>query len=418
MHKLFSTSLCLLAFSCMAQESVIKSYVERYQEIAISEMHRSGIPASIKLAQGILESDAGRSDLATNAHNHFGIKCGVGWEGGTFFKHDDDHDRRGRLIPSCFRVFQDADASYIAHSEFLRDPRKDYRYGFLFELDPYDYKSWAWGLKQSGYATNPKYALLLISLIEKYYLYSFDYYEPQKLLVSVENEIEPKPIYSHSFIQRRKLQTPEWKHKPDKIPFIEGIVRNNGLHMVYAKEGDTPDKIARRHGRSLKNILNFNERLTSRDQPLKYTERVYFQKKKRRYKGSLKFHTVEVGETMYDIAQTYGIQLEKLYIRNRMFPGTEPAIGEKICLKGMIRSKNRPKLRYVSNTDLAVEEAARLTHSIDQGRNSPEDKKHIVSSGETLYAIANQYNVSVKSLMDLNNLESNLITPGQILVIN
>ncbi|NND31233.1 MAG: LysM peptidoglycan-binding domain-containing protein [Saprospiraceae bacterium] len=418
MHKLFSISLCLLALNSLAQEHSIKSYVELYQEIAIAEMHRTGIPASIKLAQGILESDAGRSDLANNAHNHFGLKCGVGWEGDTYFKDDDDRDRRGRLIPSCFRVFESAEASYIAHSEFLLDPRKAYRYGFLFELDPYDYKSWAWGLKQSGYATNPKYALLIISIIEKYYLYSFDYYEPQKLLVSTETEFRPKPTYTHSFIQRRKLQTPQWKQRPEKIPVIDAVITNNGLLMAYARQGDTPEEIAARHGRSLKDVLAYNERLTSRDQQLRFTERVYFQKKKRAYKGSLKYHTVVEGETMYDIAQTYGIQLEKLYVRNRMYPGTEPAHGEKICLKGMIKSKNRPKLRYVDNGDLALQERPPSAPPEHKIRITRSEKKHVVNSGETLYAIASQYNITVALLKDLNNLESNLIRPGQVLVIN
>lgn len=418
MHKLFSIGLCLLAFSCMAQETHVMDYIERYREIAIEEMHRTGIPASIKLAQGILESDAGKSDLASEAHNHFGLKCGISWEGETYFKHDDDHDRRGRLIPSCFRVFDSPEASFVAHSEFLLDPRKAYRYGFLFELDPYDYKSWAWGLKQSGYATNPRYALLLISIIEKYSLYSFDYYEPQKLLVSREIPQEPKPTFSHSLIQYRKLQSPEWKQKPEKIPFIEGVITNNGLQMAYAKQGDTPEEIASRHGKSLKDILAFNEGVKSRDQPLEFTERVYFQKKKRSYKGSIKFHLVEEGEDMYDIAQTYGIQLEKLYIRNRMFPGTEPAVGEKINLKGMVKSKNRPQLRYVPEDEEKGSEVIVYNRLPTKEMEDRPIKKHVVNVGETLYAIASKYQISVASIKDLNNLESNLIRPGQVLVIN
>lgn len=419
MHKLFSTGLLSLLFiSCFAQDaSVIQDFVDRYREIAIEEMHRTGIPASIKLAQAILESDAGQSDLAINSHNHFGLKCGVEWDGPTYYKKDDDRDRKGRLIPSCFRAFNTSEESFIAHSEFLLDPRKAYRYSFLFDLDPLDYKSWAWGLKQSGYATNPRYAILLISLIERYELYSYDYYQPQSLLASASEAPPPppKPTYQHSLIQKRQVQSPEWKNEPSQMPTIEGVITNNGLDMVYARSEDTPESIAERYNRSLKDILLFNEKIEHRNQVLKFTERVYFEKKKRSYKGSITYHTVVEGETMYDIAQTYGIMLEKLYVRNRMYPGTEPATGERIKLRGMVKSKDRPKLRYVSHKDLAVEAVAPVSR-LEQ--SSVIRKQHVVSNGDTLYGIAKQYRVSVDILRQLNKLDSNLIRPGQILYVD
>ena len=157
----------------VANNEPIVQYVDKYKEIAISEMHRSGIPASIKLAQGILESNSGRSTLAIKANNHFGIKCGKYWDGSTFYRKDDDY-RNGQLIESCFRKFKDALQSFIAHSDFLLNPGSKYRYGFLFGLDPLDYQSWAKGLKKSGYATDATYAEKLISIIEKYQLFRFD----------------------------------------------------------------------------------------------------------------------------------------------------------------------------------------------------------------------------------------------------
>ena len=166
--------LFLMLTCCAVAQDPIEVYIDQYKDIAIQEMDRTGIPASIKLAQAILESDAGRSNLATKAKNHFGIKCGYDWKGPTFKKKDDDRDRRGKLIKSCFRSYKDPRSSFIDHSEFLLDPNKEHRYGPLFEIPKKQYKKWAKGLKKSGYATNPKYDKLLIDLIERYALYKFD----------------------------------------------------------------------------------------------------------------------------------------------------------------------------------------------------------------------------------------------------
>ena len=150
---------------CPGQDRDKDNYIKKYKDIAMREMERSGVPASIKLAQGILESNAGKSTLARKANNHFGMKCGSQWKGKTFYKEDDDYDEEGRLIKSCFRVFPSAKECYVAHSEFLRDPRKRYRYGFVFELNPKDYRSWSKVLKTACYATIPIYAEKLIRII-------------------------------------------------------------------------------------------------------------------------------------------------------------------------------------------------------------------------------------------------------------
>ena len=398
---------------------VVYEFIDRYKEIAISEMHRTGIPASIKLAQGILESSAGRSDLAINSNNYFGLKCGVDWQGGTYFKKDDDYDRRGRLIPSCFRSFETPEESFVEHSEFIRHPRKAYRYGFLFNLDRYDYKSWAWGLKQSGYATNPKYAVLLIKLIEKYELYSYDYYAPEQLLAQVEIPEQPKATYNHTPIEQRSHQTFGWKRHTARSPIIEGVVTNNGIQMVYAQEGETPEIIAARLDISAKDIMEYNERIDATTTSLDHAERVYLGKKKKKYKGSRKNHEVEVGETMYDIAQIYGIQLEKLYIRNRLYPGSEPAVGEKIRLRGMVKSKDRPKIRASSPpTPSTKETIAKPVAPISRLATTSKRSSHIVRKGDTLYSIANRYNLTVDILKQQNQLASNTIKPGQVLYLD
>lgn len=412
--RLWIIIACAFSLDLSAQSYEILSFVDRYKEIAIDEMYRSGIPASIKLAQAILESDVGRSDLATEANNFFGMKCGGEWLGGTFYKKDDDRDRRGRLVPSCFRTYTNPEASFVAHSEFLLDERKEYRYGWLFELDPHDYKSWAWGLKESGYATNPKYAILLIKLIEEYALNTFDYFEPRSLLASAESAPPPppKPTYKHTLLDRRSIQTTKYHRIPSDVASIDGIVSNNGKQMVYARRGDTPEMIAARYNKSIHVIVEFNEKVKS-GQTLKHAERVYFERKRRSYKGDRKNHVVQPGETMYEIAQQYGIRLEKLYVRNRMYPGSEPAAGETVVLKGMIKNKNKPRLRATQSRNYAFRADGNHTSGKDV-----QTRKHIVATGDTLYGIANRYRVTVDLLRQKNHLDGSLIVPGQVLVVD
>ncbi|HHH50359.1 MAG TPA: LysM peptidoglycan-binding domain-containing protein [Saprospiraceae bacterium] len=295
-----------------------EKYIKRYKDIAIREMERTGVPASIKLAQGLLESNAGKSVLARKAKNHFGVKCGSNWKGKTFYREDDDYDSFGNILESCFRVYRNAEASFIAHSEFLRDPRKEYRYGFLFRLDPQDYKRWAYGLKRAGYATNPNYPKLLINLIETYELYKYD--------------------------------TPGGDTEPiaeDVPPLLEdsGIFLVNGAKVVLAEAEDTPGKIANRTGVAVYRIIRYNELLDSDKEKIKAGARVFLQRKRSFFRGRQKWHYVKEGETMFSISQKYGVRLEKLYKKNRMEPGTEPAVGEKIKLRWRVRKGERPRLR-------------------------------------------------------------------------
>lgn len=289
-------------------------YIDAYKDIAIREMERAGIPASIKLAQGILESNAGQSDLARRANNHFGIKCGDNWNGKTMHKKDDDYDATGKLVESCFRVYRTVEAGYVAHSEFLRDPKKNYRYGFLFQLDPTDYERWAYGLKKAGYATSATYPEKLIDLIERYELYQYD------RMSSID------------------LDTPG----SDLIAGV--IMQTNDVKYTLATPQETVAEIAERTDVALRKLIEYNEHLTAGSQVLQEGEKVYLQAKRSSYRGRQQYHPVVAGETMLDIANLYGLRVDKLYKRNRMNPGEEPAARAEIKLRGS-KVKTAPKLR-------------------------------------------------------------------------
>lgn len=310
--------LSLYAFPLFAQNGDKEAYIERYKDIAIREMKRAGIPASIKLAQGILESNAGKSELARLANNHFGIKCGKDWTGPVFNKEDDDYNDQGTLIKSCFRKYKNPEASYIAHSEFLRDPAKVARYGFLFRLNPQDYKSWANGLRAAGYATNPNYPALLINLIEDYQLNKYD-------LMNIDD--------TH-------LKTTR-----------QGTRLVNDVRVTFAKDGITPQDLASKFEIPLFKLYKWNEKLSSPEKPLPNETPVFLQSKRKGYRGKLRYHYVKENENMYAISQQYGIRLASLYKKNNMMPNTQPAVGEKLQLKGCFPSKTTPDLRGASSAD-------------------------------------------------------------------
>ena len=408
-------------------------YIDRFKRIAMEEMERTGVPASIKLAQGILESNSGKSYLAKTAKNHFGIKCGSNWKGDAVYREDDDYDDRGRLTKSCFRRYHNADASYVAHSEFLRDPNKSFRYGFLFRLDPTDYKAWAKGLRKAGYATNPRYPELLITLIERHGLHQFD----------VPGEIDPVDI---------------------AVPIedaITGILNTNDVNYYISEAPVSLQQVAQQVDVSVRRLLDYNEKLVSESQTVAANERIYLQKKRRSYRGSERYHTVAAGEDLYEIAQRYGIRVKNLARRNRLGEQARPAPGEQIKLRGW-RVRNPPRL---ARQGAAPEPTTPVTPSrtlepattdddgfLDMGEpispntpipepkprptvepeqpivtppvntppnspNQPSSEYHQVISGETLYSISRRYGVSVDAIRRLNALNGNTISVGQQLQI-
>lgn len=313
-----------------------QTYIERFKTIAIMEMERTGVPASIKLAQGILESGSGTSMLSQRANNHFGIKCGSSWDGKTFYRKDDDFDAQGKLLESCFRVYRNPEESFIAHSEFLRDPRKEYRYGFLFRLDPTDYVAWAQGLRTSGYATNPSYDRLLVQIIERYNLQELDRIRP----------IDVIPGTSET-----------------QGEILAGIGYNNDVRVIIARDGETVQNIADRTGIRVDRLLRYNEMLDDPRTTLKENNMVYLQSKRNQYRGNEKYHYLKEGETMYSISQVYGVKLSKLYKRNRLEEGSQVAVGERIRLRGRIGRNDKPP-RLVSDP-LATITSAELLEMVE-----------------------------------------------------
>jgi len=313
-RTLFISGLVLVSSILFAQNTTQFDYIDRYKSLAIDEMERAGVPASIKLGQGILESASGTSTLAMKANNHFGIKCGSSWKGKTFFRKDDDRDENGKLIKSCFRKFNSARDGYIAHSEFLRNNK---RYDFLFYLNPRDYKSWSYGLKKAGYATSATYAEKLINVIETYELYKLDNMTNVDVLVGTNNSVE-----------------------------YLGVLLNNDVKMILAKEGQTPGEIAQLTKTNINSILRYNEKISDSKQILAANDRVYLQRKRRSYREKKKFHYVKEGDNMYKISQLYGIRLKRLYKRNRLNEGAQPALNERIKIRGWkIKRDAAPLLR-------------------------------------------------------------------------
>lgn len=298
--------LVLIGFSTFSQ-STRQEYIKKYQLLAIEEMNRSGIPASIKMAQACLESADGNSELARKSNNHFGIKCKSNWTGKKVY-HDDDE--KGE----CFRKYPTVEDSYSDHTNFLMESP---RYSFLFQLDPTDYVGWAKGLKKAGYATAHDYDKKLIDIIERFQLHRLDYKVPM-------NEIA---VYEQKRIHKDGLS----KNLTINPYQTREVFLINGLKAVSVKKGDTYQMIAQEMGLTDWELYRFN------DQPAGYVpqpnEVVYLQHKKRRAPKSHQNHLVQSGETMHYISQLNGIRLKPLYQRNNMKMGEQPAPGQVIRLR-------------------------------------------------------------------------------------
>ncbi len=309
-----------------------QTYAEQFHVEAILGMQRLGIPASITLAQGILESGAGTSELAQNANNHFGIKCNNNWNGATYKKMDDDKDSNGKPAESCFRKYVKVEDSFMDHGQFLRDPRKEQRYGFLFRLDRTDYKGWAEGLEAAGYSTSNTYAEKLIDIIERYKLYEYD--RPN----GGNPTVPPQP---------EKPQTDNETGADIPLPTATNrIGRINNVRVVVAREGESITDIAKAYRLTPAKVAEYNDRGYTPIQKLKVNTRVYIESKKDKWTAnSASEHIVKPNQTMFDISQLYAVKLDRLLARNRMNPGMEPAEGERIKLKGTRSKKDVVRLR-------------------------------------------------------------------------
>ena len=355
MTKCSALVVILFLSGLLKGNSYSDSYINSFKDIAIAEMHRSGIPASIKLAQGLLESNWGRSELAKVANNHFGIKCGGAWDGGTFYKKDDDRNKHGKLIPSCFRAFPNAESSYIAHSEFLTNRGRDSRYHFLFDYDLTDYKSWAKGLLKAGYATDKKYPKKLIQIIEKYNLSQYDNIS-EDAIIAYTSPAQPSKQEDINVAAENSSRLKSSEINKKQTP-ISGYVEHsiNKVKMTYAQGGETLEQIAAYMGKNVEDLITYNEGYGYGNIILTKGSIIYLKKKKRSYKGKEDLHEVKEGETMFSISQLYGLKLANLYAKNKMPKGSEPITGELLYLQKTAPRKKRPAFIKNPHSDNQVE---------------------------------------------------------------
>ncbi len=293
-----------------------EEYVLQYKYDAIREMYEDGVPASITLAQGILESDAGNSLLAKEANNHFGIKCHNEWSGPVFVQDDDAKNE-------CFRKYDNVFQSYVDHSNFLKSRP---RYAFLFTFDLTDYESWAYGLKAAGYATDPNYAPRLMKIIEKYKLNQYDTAKLIDPTLSASASANCQENYN-----KRIEQITNAKYSKPVSSESRIIKLINDRKCINAELGETIDDLSKEYDIDPRLLRKYND--ISEDKKIRFHhgDIIFLQPKKS--KSKTEFHTVAKHETMYFISQKYGIKLKSLYKKNHMKAGEEPKVGDKIWLR-------------------------------------------------------------------------------------
>ena len=422
-NNLFSQSLTQAKMDSLDRIRI--SYITRYKDLAVLEMYKSGIPASITLAQALLESAAGTSLLAQSANNHFGMKCGSNWDGATFYKNDDDFSHDGKPVKSCFRSYDELADNFSDHSDFLRDPQKSNRYGALFLLDPLDYVAWATGLQAAGYSPVGHYSARLIEHIERYRLHELDY---------------------KAWNNRAKMAA---RHR---------IVTINTVPAVRAVEGETLAEIALSCSADIAEVVEFNENRWQANTPLEHGTIIYLDGKRYSWQTSdIEFYFVHDGKTMFDISQLFGIREAALRRMNALSANQEPAMeakvrisgqrqpGEKVALtktqiKAPVAAKpknKKPPMVPVKGT-FPVSESntaqlnAILGSAIDGGWKhnyataevSPSNEAnnevtvgvvtfHDVSRGDTLMGLARRYSTTMDNIRRWNKLEKDSIQVGQ-----
>ena len=403
----------------------IVAYITRYKDLAIAEMKRTGVPAAITLAQGIHETEAGTSVLVRKSNNHFGIKCKDEWRGESV-SHDDD--ARGE----CFRKYAAPEDSYRDHSDFLRNRPN---YASLFTLDPTDYQSWAFGLKKAGYATNPKYAQVLIKLIQDYNLEDYTLIAMGKMKeqdgLAKNNEVIPDKspsvvLVKNNDSEKEKRTEPvvtenkvvqETRPSVTQVSYPSGEFKINDTRVVYVKKGTSYLTIAQQYEIPLARLFEFND---LKPQEVTDNDELIFIQRKRKT-GEHEFHTVQPGETMNDIAQSEALRLESLLDYNNMTANMQPAVGETLNLH--TKSSGTPKL--VSKNSI-VEKSNPVASDVVINNDATGKKEvhqknnfifHTVQAKETVYSIAKKYNVSADDLISWNQLQDTDLKIGQSLKI-
>lgn len=430
----------------------VLDYINQYKAIAIKEMITFKIPASITMAQGILESGAGQSELAKQSNNHFGIKCHTDWTGDKVYYDDDAKDE-------CFRKYDHVEESYHDHSTFLVNKT---RYAALFELELTDYKGWAKGLKAAGYATNPKYADLLINLIEEYNL---DELDKMTLADIKKQEKQEKQDDKKNEPVDNTQQTDKSKNETKKFSwsgYSEEVFYFNRIPTVTLEAGDSPESLAKKHHIKLNLLKDYND--IERGESLSPGTKFYLQPKRK--KGLTKYHVVKPNETMWTISRDEGVRLAYLYKYNNLHNGEEPAVGEQINLRskrktavklatksvtkpkeypkktketdekvtpvkedkpGEFEDKNNDEFIDFDGEEIEIEEEIKIAPVEEKVMDRVEVKEenptavnpiyHTVTAKETLYAISKQYGVTVAQVQEWNNISDTNIKIGQELIV-
>ena len=380
LKTIVSIIVFLMVGNVYAQRMSVQEYVDTYKDAAIAQMKRLGVPASIILAQGILETESGNSDLVKKSNNHFGIKCKSSWTGMSV-SHTDDAPNE------CFRKYNSAFESYKDHSDYLYTAP---RYASLFQLDHTDYKGWAYGLKKAGYATNPRYPQILISNIEKYNLQQYNTMpgsDVSTARIAMEDEKNTGIVLTSA-----KPAQAEASREPNVFKKIFSNRKNksnqyfNKLKAVMSFRGTSLLAIATENDVELSKLMEYNDLLT--DGLLKEDQWIYLEKKHK--EGNRDFYTALENESLYDISQNNGIQLLKIAEYNQLTENSVVKKGEIVKL--------RPGVTEVKAT---------ATVSII----------HAVQPKEGLYSIAKKYNITVDELKERNGLTSDELKMGQQLII-
>jgi uncharacterized FlgJ-related protein len=291
-----------------ARDPFFEAYIEKYKALAIKNQKEYRIPASITIAQGILETDAGRSKLAVEGNNHFGIKCKPEWRGGRMY-HDDDAKNE------CFRTYNSAEDSYLDHSLFLS---KRIYYVSLFDLDMYDYTGWAIGLQRCGYATDKAYGSKLIRIIENYELYKLDKARDADRITYINDSYEIKT-------------GPEVKKIKSLTSWRRIIYQTNGVHYVEAQGKDTYVIIAYDTRMKLKRLLRYND--ATIDSQLTEGDKVYLQNKRKYADRNNLYHIVQNGESIHSISQLYGMKMKSIYNLNKIKDSYVPKPGDTLKVR-------------------------------------------------------------------------------------
>ncbi len=382
---------CFILFSFIVSVLVVhgqklsqEEYILKYKNLAISEMYRSGVPASITLAQGILETESGNSPLVLRSNNHFGIKCKSNWNGPSVSHDDDEKDE-------CFRAYGSAEESYRDHSDFLKNSP---RYAFLFNYESTNYKDWAYGLKQAGYATNPRYPEMLIKFIETNNLQKFDTAD-----FLLAKNVDPEPSYEVFNIIVPENNPPDNKQASAYLAFSNHVV--NGSKAIFVPEGTSLLAIATKQKIHLSKLLEIND--LKKDGILERSQFIFLEKKASQ--GEIEFYIAEAGESIYDVAQKNGVLLESILLFNKLGVNDRLQPGRKLYLKQPATALIKPA------------PASFIIEKIKNVEAEKENYTHTVEPKEGLYAISKRYGISVDQIKNWNNLTDDHLKIGQELII-